>query len=671
MASNVNINVSSSGFCQACGAANPGQATHCLACREPLSALSGGTSTTTNPLTGLLLPEVIVQQRYRILDVLSTETVSTAYKAEDIQLGDRVVTLKEIGKNNQNTQEALASIEAGKREMLLLASLIHPNLPRIYDYFVENHRWYFVMDFLAGETLEAYLRKRKYQPLPVEEVLDSGLQLSAVLDYLHIHQSSLDLNNLTLRNIWRTPDGKLYLLDTGSTSSAPVMPASGTIYSLGKILRQLQTGKISARSRLHLTLPKLRRRSRHPQSWPLEALIRQMVHRNESKRPYIMGIVRQELQHLTAQYIPQQNSKFSRRTLLRMAGYAGLVAATGTLTWQGETRLFGGPNPDYSPNLGGTISTYNTGSGVLGVAWSPNGMRLVMGNWNGQVQTFDANTGLNGITFQAPDLHQQVEAVIWLPGGKSIAACGDDNIVWTWNATTGRLQQTYRGHNNWVISLACSPDGKYIASGSFDKTVQVWEVATGRTVVIYGGHSDRICSVSWSPDGSYIASASYDRTVQVWEAATGRPVYTYSGHKKPVYTVAWSPDGQRIASGDAGGTDGNSGTVHVWPVTLFEGNRQQPQPTDVSYSQSNSLDNHGFLPSNAVQALAWSRDSRYIASVSHDIQIFDSFSGKPIYTYTKHTGLGQAVQAVAWSPNGRFIASGGMEGSVQVWNARL
>ena len=164
-------------YCRACGAANPVQATHCLACREPLSTVTGGTGTTTNPLTGLLLPEVIIQQRYRILDVLSTGTVSTVYKAEDIQLGNRVVTLKEIGKNNQNTQEALASIEAGKREMLLLASLIQPNLPRIYDYFVENHRWYFVMDFLAGETLEAYLRKRKYRPLPVEEVLDSGLQL--------------------------------------------------------------------------------------------------------------------------------------------------------------------------------------------------------------------------------------------------------------------------------------------------------------------------------------------------------------------------------------------------------------------------------------------------------------------------------------------------------------
>lgn len=384
-----------------------------------------------------------------------------------------------------------------------------------------------------------------------------------------------------------------------------------------------------------------------------------------------MGFVRQELQHLTAQHIPQRKHRFSRRSLLKLAGFAGLAAVSGMLTWQGETRIFGEPLPDYSPNLGGTIFTYNTGSGVLAVAWSPDGMRLVMGNWNGQVQAFDADTGLHVIDFQAPDLHQRVEAVIWLPDGKSIATCGDDHFVWVWNASTGQLQRTYSGHNDWVISLACSPDGKYIASGSFDQTVQVWEVANGRQAVIYRGHSGYVCSVAWSPDGSYIATASYDTTVQIWEAATGRPVYSYNGHQLPVYTVAWSPDGQHIASGDAGGTDGKSGTVQVWPVTLFEG-RQQPRPTVVSYSQSNSLDNHGFkFPSNAVQAVAWSPDSRYVASVAHDIQIFDSFSGKPIYTYTKHTGLGQAVQAVAWSPNGRYIASGGMEGTVQVWNARL
>ena len=89
----------------------------------------------------------------------------------------------------------------------------------------------------------------------------------------------------------------------------------------------------------------------------------------------------------------------------------------------------------------------------------------------------------------------------------------------------------------------------------------------------------------------------------------------------------------------------------------------------MSYYQDNRADD---TRGNAVQTVAWSTDSHYVASVSADIQIFNSFTGKRIYTYTKHNaGTGQAVQAVAWSPNGKYIASGGMEGTVQVWNARL
>src|SRR5207253_281196 len=111
-------------------------------CREPLSTVTAGTGVTTNALTGLLLPDVIIHQCYRILEVISTGEVSTVYKAEDIQLGNRIVALKEIGQNNSATQEALELIEASKHEMLVLAGLIHPNLPRIYDYFIENQRWY-------------------------------------------------------------------------------------------------------------------------------------------------------------------------------------------------------------------------------------------------------------------------------------------------------------------------------------------------------------------------------------------------------------------------------------------------------------------------------------------------------------------------------------------------
>src|SRR5438034_11138789 len=140
MASNVNANVYTSLYCQACGAINPPQATHCFACGEPLSTVTGGTGAITNPLTGLLLSDVIIHQRYRILKVLSAGEVSTVYKAQDIQFGNRVVALKEIGQNQQSTQEAQdveELIETGKRGMLLLARLIYPNLPRINDEFFQ------------------------------------------------------------------------------------------------------------------------------------------------------------------------------------------------------------------------------------------------------------------------------------------------------------------------------------------------------------------------------------------------------------------------------------------------------------------------------------------------------------------------------------------------------
>jgi hypothetical protein len=656
MASDVNNKPASSLYCQGCGAANPVQSTQCFACGEPLSTSTGGSGATTNPLTGSLLLDTIVQQRYRILEVLRTDEVSTLYKAEDLLLGNRMVALKEIGQKNPGEQEM---IEASKREMLLLAGLIHPNLPRIYDYFVENQRWYFVMDFLEGETLEAYLRKPHNRSLPTEEVLDIGIQLSTVLDYLHIHQSPLGFKDLSLDTTWRSSDGRLYLLDTGTAPPAATMPGSSSIANLGRLLRQVQAGKTSARSLLSVALPRLSKRSRHPQTSPLEVLIGQMLHKDVRKRPYSIGMVKQELQHLAAQSIPLKKRIFSRRTLLKwggLAGLAGLAAASSWLTWGVETQMQGQrPITSYSPNLGGTIYTYDTHGGVLGVAWSPNGTRVAMGDWNGQVQAWDANTGLHVINFYDSALQSRVEAVIWLRDGKNIAAGGDDAVVWIWNAATGQVQRIYRGHADWVITLACSPDGKYIASGSKDLTVQVWEAATGRPVVTYGGHNAGIGSVAWSPDGRYIASASFDMTVQIWEATTGRHIFTYRGHTDEVYTVAWSPDGQRIASG------GKGHTVHVWPVALFEGDETLQKSSIIKYRGHNS----------AVQAVAWSLDGKRIASAGDNVHIWNSLTGEHIYTYTKHTtSITLEVQAVAWSPNGSYIASGGMEGTVQVWNAR-
>lgn len=674
MARNVNDSVSSSRYCQACGAANPVLAAVCAACQQPFSQGTAGGGASTNPLTGLLLPAVVLYQRYRVLEVLDTDEVSTIYKAEDIQLGSRDVLLKEIGKNNTDTQEALAMIEKGRREMLTLASLVHPNLPRIYDYFVENSRWYFVMDFLDGETLAAYMSKRHYKPLPVEEVVDAGIQLSTVLDYLHIHQPPLGFNELTLETLWRTPDGKLYLLEVGTPAPAAAMPQRTSIYSLGKLLQQLRRGKKPARSPLsRLALPRPRLRFRNSQATPLKLLIGQMLHRDVNKRPYTMGMVKQELEHLAIQLIPTRDWRLARRTVLKLGGLASLAMVSSALTWQAESITHSYvPRPGYSPRLGGTIYTYDANSPVLSVAWSPNGRRIVMGArgvWDPQnevhtsdanknnVQSWDANSGEHTIYYRDPNLENGVESVVWTPDGRYIVAGTDDGVVCVWEAATGKRQGVYRGHapGAMVVSVASSPDSTYIASSSADATVQVWEVATGHQHITYNNHSNTVTSVAWSPDGKYIASASYDRTVQIWEVTTGKTVFIYYKHANKVFAVAWSPDGQRIASG------GSDTTVHIWPVSLFNGTGQGKKPSTIIYKGHK----------RAIQDISWSPDSRTIASAADNAQLWNGLTGAHIFTYTGHaSNANLEVQAAAWSPNGRYIASGGYEGSVQVWNGR-
>ena len=69
----------------------------------------------------------------------------------------------------------------------------------------------------------------------------------------------------------------------------------------------------------------------------------------------------------------------------------------------------------------------------------------------------------------------------------------------------------------------------------------------------------------------------------------------------------------------------------------------------------------------AVTALAWSPDSKHIASASGDstVQVWNATSGKTIFTY-KHAA---PVYTVAWSPDGKYITSGGDDKTVQVWVA--
>src|SRR5262249_28083375 len=68
--------------------------------------------------------------------------------------------------------------------------------------------------------------------------------------------------------------------------------------------------------------------------------------------------------------------------------------------------------------------------------------------------------------------HRKVTSVAVSPDGKRIVSGNYDRTVKFWDAATGRETFTFPNHRGSVMSVAFSPDGKRLVSGSYDMTVK-------------------------------------------------------------------------------------------------------------------------------------------------------------------------------------------------------
>ena len=307
----------SSIFCVHCGAANQANHTFYFACGKQLTS-SQNTIYATG--TGLLAASSVLKQRYHILRAVGAGGMGAVYVAEDTQLGNRRVAVKEMSQSNLSyPNEILDAAESFKQEAHLLAGLQHPNLPNIYDHFQEATRWYLVMSFIEGETLEKYLSNAMNGKLPVHEVLNIGITLCLVLDYLHMHKPPIIFRDLKPANIMRTPEGDIYLIDFGIARHFKPGQAKDTanygsagyaapeqyghsqttprsdVYSLGATLYQLLTGYSPSNSPFRLPPLQTQNLTLPP---ALVTLITQMLDINDNNRPASMKIVRQTLEQV-------------------------------------------------------------------------------------------------------------------------------------------------------------------------------------------------------------------------------------------------------------------------------------------------------------------------------------------------------------------------------------
>jgi outer membrane protein assembly factor BamB/tRNA A-37 threonylcarbamoyl transferase component Bud32 len=115
--------------------------------------------------------------------------MGAVYRARDLHFPNvtKWVAVKEMINPSHDPTMREVMVQNFEREANILATLSHPSIPRIYDFFTHAQRSYLVEEFIYGEDLEAILRKSP-QFLPEEQVITWAIELCDVLNFLHTHK---------------------------------------------------------------------------------------------------------------------------------------------------------------------------------------------------------------------------------------------------------------------------------------------------------------------------------------------------------------------------------------------------------------------------------------------------------------------------------------------------
>ncbi len=157
---------------------------------------------------------VCVGGRYQLLGELGRGGTSTVFLAVDTVLHKQWAVKETLLQGDEKYRQLI--LQSLRAEVEVLKECDHPAIPRIVDFFEENGRAYAVRDYVKGRSLKSIVDEQGLQD--AQTVRDWGMQLCAVLAYLHSHHPPILYGDLKPSHVMIADDGSVRLIDFGAAT---------------------------------------------------------------------------------------------------------------------------------------------------------------------------------------------------------------------------------------------------------------------------------------------------------------------------------------------------------------------------------------------------------------------------------------------------------------------